>query len=83
MEPLYRGGPTFAELAKAVRLDVRALISSGEISERRAAARCGISQPHFHSWLAGRDSLSLRTLDRVVGRLGLSIRERPTADRGS
>ena len=63
----------FIERATAVRWAVRRLIRSGACTERGAAARCAISQPHMHHWLACRRSLSMARLDQVIVCLRLDL----------
>jgi hypothetical protein len=56
----------FVRQAECVRLAVRSRIAGGSATARGLAARCGVSQPHFCNWLAGRRGLSCGVLDAVV-----------------
>ncbi len=61
----------FVAGAELVRHAVLAKAVAEGWSVKRLAARCLISQPHMHQWLAGKKNLSLRLLDHVCVMLGL------------
>ena len=50
-----------------------AMVRNGELSERGLAPRAGISQPHRHNVLKGKDCLSMQTADIIMRELGLNV----------
>src|SRR5690348_2647085 len=51
---------------------MRAMVRSGELTERRLAKLTGVSQPHLHNVLKGVRVLSAGMADQVVTQLRLS-----------
>lgn len=65
-----------ARLAASLRERVR----NGELTERGLARLLGLSQPHVHHVLKGARTLSPRTADAVLRRLGLTAADLLTAE---
>jgi transcriptional regulator with XRE-family HTH domain len=48
-------------------------VRCGELTERGLARQTGISHPHIHHVLKGAKALSLRSADRILRHLGISV----------
>ena len=49
------------------------LLTSGEVTERKLAARLGMSQPHLNNILSGKRKLTSVIADQVLDRLGRNV----------
>jgi antitoxin component HigA of HigAB toxin-antitoxin module len=52
---------------------LRALVRSGDATERGLARLTGVSQPHMHNVLKGKRLLSLEMADQVLAQLHLDL----------
>jgi antitoxin component HigA of HigAB toxin-antitoxin module len=52
---------------------LRALVRSGDATERGLARLTGVSQPHMHNVLNGKRLLSLEMADQVLAQLHLDL----------
>jgi hypothetical protein len=63
----------FDELYRLLIDTARQRVRSGEVTERRLARLCGLSQPHMHNVLKSLRSLSPESADRLMDVLDLNI----------
>ena len=63
----------FREQQRRLIAHLRALIRSGDATERGLARLTGVSQPHMHNVLKGKRLLSLEMADRVLAQLHLDL----------
>ena len=63
----------FREQQRRLIAHLRALVRSGEATERGLARLTGVSQPHMHNVLKGKRLLSLEMADRVLTQLHLDV----------
>src|SRR5665213_680050 len=62
-------GEVIHRLIETARMRIRA----GEITERKLAGMCGLSQPHMHNVLKNFRSLSPESADRLMAALDLNV----------
>jgi len=63
----------FRELQRRLITHLRALVRSGDSTERGLARITGVSQPHMHNVLKGKRLLSLEMADQVLVQLQLDL----------
>ena len=63
----------FREQQRRLIAHLRALVRSGDATERGLARLTGVSQPHMHNVLKGKRLLSLEMADQVVAQLRLDL----------
>ena len=63
----------FRELQGRLIAHLRALVRSGDATERGLARLTGVSQPHMHNVLKGKRLLSLEMADQVLAQLHLDL----------
>ena len=63
----------FCEQQRRLIAHLRALVRSGDATERGLARLTGVSQPHMHNVLKGKRLLSLEMADPVVAQLRLDL----------
>ena len=63
----------FREQQRRLIAHLRALIRSGDATERGLARLTGVSQPHMHNVLKGKRLLSLEMADQVLAQLHLDL----------
>ena len=63
----------FREQQRRLIAHLRALIRSGDATERGLARLTGVSQPHMHNVLNGKRLLSLEMTDLVLAQLHLDL----------
>ena len=75
---------SFRELSDRLVSHLKALIRSGELTERGLARLVGYSQPHVHNVLAGVRGVNMRFADDVLRSLGITLEELATdGDQGT
>lgn len=63
----------FREQQRRLIAHLRALVRSGDATERGLARLTGVSQPHMHNVLKGKRLLSLEMADQVLAQLHLDL----------
>ena len=63
----------FREQQRRLIAHLRALVRSGDATERGLARLTGVSQPHMHNVLKGKRLLSLEMADQVLAQLHLNL----------
>ena len=63
----------FCEQQRRLIAHLRALVRSGDATERGLARLTGVSQPHMHNVLKGKRLLSLEMADQVLAQLHLDL----------
>jgi antitoxin component HigA of HigAB toxin-antitoxin module len=63
----------FCEQQRRLIAHLRALVRSGDATERGLARLTGVSQPHMHHVLKGKRVLSLEMADQVLAQLHLDL----------
>ena len=63
----------FHEQQRRLIAHLRALVRSGDATERGLARLTGVSQPHMHNVLKGKRLLSLEMADQVLAQLHLDL----------
>ena len=63
----------FREQQRRLIAHLRALVRSGDATERGLARLTGVSQPHMHNVLKGKRFLSLEMADQVLAQLHLDL----------
>ena len=63
----------FCEQQRRLIAHLRALVRSGDATERGLARLTGVSQPHMHNVLKGKRVLSLEMADQVLAQLHLDL----------
>jgi antitoxin component HigA of HigAB toxin-antitoxin module len=63
----------FCEQQRRLIAHLRALVRSGDATERGLARLTGVSQPHMHHVLKGKRLLSLEMADQVLAQLHLDL----------
>jgi plasmid maintenance system antidote protein VapI len=63
----------FREQQRRLTAHLRALVRSGDATERGLARLTGVSQPHMHNVLKGKRLLSLEMADQVLAQLHLDL----------
>ena len=70
---MARDSTSFVELLGLARMQVRARVCDGQVSERGLALRAGISQPYLHRVLKGARPMPPEMADRLMRELNLTI----------
>ena len=52
---------------------LRERVHNGELTERGFARKVGLSQSHVHNVLSGSRVLTIRTADRILSGLGITV----------
>jgi plasmid maintenance system antidote protein VapI len=65
----------FEELLALLRIEINRRISDGATSQRALARSAQVSQSHLHNVLKGERSLTPEVADRLLGVLGLQIKD--------
>jgi transcriptional regulator with XRE-family HTH domain len=73
----------FTQLQDRVRLELLRRIERGTVSVSLLSRQTGLGQPHLSNFLHGRRSLSLRSLDRILGAQHLAVADLLPARRGA
>ena len=63
----------FREQQRRLIAHLRALVRSGDATERGLARLTGVSQPHMHNVLKGKRLLSLEMADQILAQLRLDL----------
>jgi hypothetical protein len=63
----------FREQQRRLIAHLRALVRSGDATERGLARLTGVSQPHMHNVLKGKRLLSLEMADQILAQLHLDL----------
>ena len=70
---MARDSTSFIELLGLARIQVRARVGNGQVSERGLALRTGISQPYLHRVLKGARPMPPEMADRLMRELSLTM----------
>ncbi len=63
----------FRQQQRRLIAHLRALVRSGDATERSLARLTGVSQPHMHNVLKGKRLLSLEMADQILTQLHLDL----------